>query len=91
MWLKNILHLPAEVMTGLSTAIGFALIVNLDADEQNALGNMLFLIGQILSSNATQLQADQSSNDPTDMLIQRISALEKRLGCIDSQPKTKAP
>ena len=84
MWLKNILHLPAEVMTGLSTAIGFALIGNLDADEQNALGNMLFLIGQILSSNATQLQADQSASDPTDMLMQRISALEKRLDCMDS-------
>ncbi|MBQ2819056.1 MAG: hypothetical protein IJF14_01585 [Clostridia bacterium] len=80
MWLKNILHLPAEVMTGLATVIGFALIGNLDADEQNALGNMLFLIGQILSSNATQLQANQPS--PTDELEQRIKALEQRISSL---------
>lgn len=79
MWLKNILHLPAEAMTGLATAIGFALIGNLDADEQNALGNMLFLIGQILSSNGTQLQANAPSSNPTDMLSARISALEKQI------------
>jgi hypothetical protein len=82
-WLKSLLHLPAEVMTGLATAIGFALIGNLDADEQNALGNMLFLIGQILSSNATQLQANTSdASDPTEQLKQRIAALEKRLDSI---------
>ena len=80
MWLKNILHLPAEVMTGLATVIGFALIGNLDADEQNALGNMLFLIGQILSSNATQLQANQPST--TDDLEQRIKALEQRISSL---------
>lgn len=77
MWLKSILHLPAQVMTGLATAIGFALIGNLDADEQNALGNMLFLIGQILSSNATQLQAE--TPDPNEQLKRRIDALEQRL------------
>ena len=83
MWLKSILHLPAEVMTGLATAIGFALIGNLDADEQNALGNMLFLIGQILSSNGTQLQASAPSDDPTEALRQRVTALEQRLNSMD--------
>ena len=81
MWLKSLLHLPAEAMTGLATVIGFVLIGNLTADEQNALGNMLFLIGQILSSNATQEQAIQSGTqtDPASALTQRLDELEQRL------------
>ena len=81
MWLKSLLHLPAEAMTGLATVIGFVLIGNLSADEQNALGNMLFLIGQILSSNATQEQALQSSapSPSADELTLRLQALEERL------------
>ena len=81
MWLKSLLHLPAEAMTGLATVIGFVLIGNLTADEQNALGNMLFLIGQILSSNATQEQAlEASQQSPSaDELTLRLQALEERL------------
>lgn len=81
MWLKSLLHLPAEAMTGLATVIGFVLIGNLTADEQNALGNMLFLIGQILSSNATQEQAlEASEQSPSaDELTLRLQALEERL------------
>lgn len=81
MWLKSLLHLPAEAMTGLATVIGFVLIGNLTADEQNALGNMLFLIGQILSSNATQEQALQAAADssPDNGLMLRLQALEERL------------
>ena len=84
MWLKNLLHLPAEAMTGLATVVGFVLIGNLSADEQNALGNMLFLIGQILSSNATQEQANQSQSPTQDTLSlqNRIAALEERLNSI---------
>lgn len=84
MWLKNLLHLPAEAMTGLATVVGFVLIGNLSADEQNALGNMLFLIGQILSSNATQEQANQSQSPAQDTLSlqNRIAALEERLNSI---------
>ena len=80
MWLKSLLHLPAEAMTGLATVVGFVLIGNLTADEQNALGNMLFLIGQILSSNATQEQAlEPSAPDGTQALSERIAALEEKL------------
>ena len=92
MWLKNLLHLPAEAMTGLATVIGFVLIGNLTADEQNALGNMLFLIGQILSSNATQEQALQSGQqnngapDSADTLSLRLSALEQRLSEFERDP-----
>lgn len=86
MWLKSLLHLPAEAMTGLATVVGFVLIGNLTADEQNALGNMLFLIGQILSSNATQEQALEPAS-PSDELSRRIAALEEKLRRLESQVK----
>jgi hypothetical protein len=88
MWLKSLLHLPAEAMTGLATVVGFVLIGNLTADEQNALGNMLFLIGQILSSNATQEQAlEPAAPSPADELNRRIAALEEKLRQLESQIK----
>ncbi len=88
MWLKSLLHLPAEAMTGLATVVGFVLIGNLTADEQNALGNMLFLIGQILSSNATQEQAlEPAAPSPSDDLKLRIAALEEKLRRLESAIK----
>ncbi|MEG2457447.1 MAG: hypothetical protein RSB41_00960 [Bacilli bacterium] len=42
-----------RVTTALSALIGYILIDNLTANEQNALGNWIILIGQILVTNST--------------------------------------
>ncbi len=66
--------LPAELMSALGTVLGFALLGNLDYNQQNSLGSWLELIGQVLESNAAQgqlLQAQQQSR--------RLEGLEREL------------
>lgn len=48
--------IPPRVATLLSTLIGFALIDNFSANEQNAIGNWLMTIGQILEANSAWQQ-----------------------------------
>lgn len=49
-----IFSLPSKSFTLVSVLFGFILIDDLDAAEQNALGNFLMLVGQILETNSSQ-------------------------------------
>ena len=53
--------LPPELMTALATVLGFALMGDLNANQQNSLGNCLMLIAQVLETNATQQQLLQGN------------------------------
>ena len=74
--------MPSELMTALGTVIGFALLGDMDADQQNAVGNFLMLIGQILTTDATQAQTLQARQDADRQkaLEERIRRLEEQLG-----------
>lgn len=45
-------NVPAKVFSLSAIAVGYILIDDLTANEQNALGNWLMLVAQVLSTNA---------------------------------------
>lgn len=55
---------PPEAFTGSAVIIGYLLIDDTTANEQNALGNWLMLIAQILCTNAyfIQVQNERGNN-----------------------------
>ena len=64
--------MPSELMTAIGTVLGFALLGDLDADQENSLGNFLMLIAQIMITDATQKQ-----------LLESLAAIEARLRRIE--------
>ena len=79
--LKGFFDLPPELMTAVATVLGFALMGNLDANQQNSLGNFLILVGQLLETSANQsflLQANQQT-DQMEALQRQIDELRRRL------------
>lgn len=45
-------NIPPKAFSGSAVVIGYLLIDDLTANEQNALGNWLMLVAQVLSTNA---------------------------------------
>lgn len=45
-------NIPPKLFSGSAALVGFLLIDDTTADEQNALGNWLMLVAQVLSTNA---------------------------------------
>ena len=70
-------NMPSELMAALGTVIGFALLGEMDADQENAVGNFLMLIGQILTTDATQAQTLQGRQaaEQQEALEQRVRQL----------------
>ena len=70
--------------------VGYLLIDDLTANEQNALGNWLMLTAQVISTNAFYRQVmqerglepktnDYSKNEITNMLEKMVKALEQEI------------
>ncbi|MBO4245226.1 MAG: hypothetical protein J5892_00595 [Bacilli bacterium] len=74
----------AKTITLLSVLIGYSLIGNLNALEQNALGNFFMEIGQILETNAA---LEQAINTPTNTNINEKELIEKAIDKIKEQIK----
>ena len=59
-------NVPAKVFSFSAVLVGYLLIDDLTANEQNALGNWLMLVAQVLSTNAyykqVQTERGQDSN-----------------------------
>lgn len=73
--------LPPRTLTILAVVLGFLMIDDLTAAEQNSLGNFLILIGQVLETNASQLAVVEGnqSNTRLQTLEKKVQALEQRL------------
>lgn len=73
--------MPAELMTALGTVLGFALLGDLNYNQQNSLGNFLMLIAQVLETNSSQQQLldNQKMATITNDLENRIKHLEEAL------------
>jgi len=73
--------MPSELMTALATVLGFTLFDDLNANQQNSLGNFLELIAQVLITNATQKQyvESQRNADAHNDYERRIQRLEQAL------------
>ena len=75
-------NVPPKVFTLSAVIVGYLLIDDTTANEQNALGNWLMLVAQVLCTNAyyKQVQNDRQNNIPSnketiDMLSKMINAI----------------
>jgi len=68
-------------MSAIATVIGFALLGDLSADEQNLLGNFLMLIGQVLETTAAQKQLleDLAQAQSVTQLENTIADMQKQI------------
>lgn len=84
---RGLFDLPADVATALATLAGFVLNQQLTVAQQNSLGNMLELIGQLLLANAAQQQLlDQTRQaSRTGQLEQQVEALRRRLERMEAE------
>ncbi len=86
------MHLPnvsAKTFSFSAVLLGYLLIDDLTANEQNALGNWLMLTAQVLSTNAFYQQVQQersqantstvSNEDGIKMLEKMVEALKKEI------------
>lgn len=82
-------NIPPKIFTLSAVALGYLLIDDLTANEQNALGNWLMLTAQVLCTNALykQVQAERSTsqNITVETLEKMVCALKKE---IDELKKT---
>lgn len=87
---------PPKLFTLSAVAIGYLLIDDNSANEQNALGNWLMLIAQVLCTNAYflqlqeerhgQSQNSQMSDEDTLIMMQKmINALTKEVENLKKQ------
>ena len=66
--MNNLFTLNPKVSTALAVLIGYLLIEDLSAAEQNTLGNWLMLISQLLITNATSQQLIESYLTTNNMI-----------------------
>lgn len=81
-------NISPKAFTFSATVVGFLLIDDSTANEQNALGNWLMLVAQVLCTNAYYMQVQSergnSSNIPSDtetmdMLKKMVNALNEEI------------
>lgn len=81
-------NIPPKLFSFSAVAVGYLLIDDLTANEQNALGNWLMLTAQVLSTNAfyKQVQTDRntqteniSKDDSIALLQKMVDALTKEV------------
>ena len=76
-------NVPPKLFTLSAVALGYLLIDDLSANEQNALGNWLMLTAQVLCTNAyyKQVQTERNNNQNINVetLEKMLSALKKEI------------
>lgn len=73
-------NISATSFTLSATVIGFVLIEELNANEQNALGNWFMLIGQVLCTNSSQQSVlNQRNRNLKDILYSKDNLSEEEL------------
>ena len=84
-------NISATSFTLSATVIGFVLIEELNANEQNALGNWFMLIGQVLCTNSSQQSVlNQRNRNLKDILnstdnFSEEELMKKAVDAINSQ------
>ena len=81
-------NIPPKLFSLSAVAVGYLLIDDTTANEQNALGNWLMLVAQVLCTNAFYKQVMQErgldnnsqTNDDTIIMMQKmVNALKKEI------------
>lgn len=88
-------NIPAKAFSFSAIVVGYLLIDDLTANEQNALGNWLMLTAQVLSTNAfyKQVQQERSTNVTDDMnnndsnitIKENIAILQKMVNALNKE------
>lgn len=84
-------NIPAKVFSLSAVVVGYLLIDDLTANEQNALGNWLMLAAQVLSTNAFYKQVEQerrqtsSKNQDTISPEETIQMLQKMVNALNQE------
>lgn len=65
--MRIIPDIPPKLFTLSAVAVGYLLIDDTTANEQNALGNWLMLVAQILCTNAFYKQVEAERQNPSTM------------------------
>ncbi len=89
-------NIPPKLFSLSAVAVGYLLIDDLTANEQNALGNWLMLTAQVLCTNAfyKQVQQERSQDtnnkntpneeDEIEMLKKVVEAINKEISILKS-------
>lgn len=88
--MKDLFNLSPRLLSFSAVAVGYLLLDDLDANEQNALGNWLMLVAQVLCTNAyfRQVQTERMRNktftdtDIMEMMQKMKEAIEKEISII---------
>ncbi len=88
--MKDLFDLSPKLLTFSAVAVGYLLLDDLDANEQNALGNWLMLVAQVLCTNAyfRQVQTERMQNknftdtDVMEMMQKMRDAIEKEIAIL---------
>lgn len=88
-------NIPAKAFSFSAIVVGYLLIDDLTANEQNALGNWLMLTAQVLSTNAfyKQVQQERSTNVTDNMnksdsnitIKENIAILQKMVNALNKE------
>ncbi len=87
-------NVSPKIFSGSAVIVGYLLIDDLTANEQNALGNWLMLTAQVLCTNAYYKQLLQerkndtfTSKDEINMLKKVVEALTKEISILEQEIK----
>lgn len=73
-------NVPPKLFSLSAVAVGYLLIDDLSANEQNALGNWLMLTAQVLCTNAYYKQVqNERENISVETLEKMVNALKKEI------------
>lgn len=91
-------NIPAKAFSFSAIVVGYLLIDDLTANEQNALGNWLMLTAQVLSTNAfyKQVQQERSTNVTDNMnnsdsnitIKENVAILQKMVNALNKEIET---
>lgn len=83
--LAHFFSLPPAQFALLSALLGVLLTDNLDADQQNSLGNFIVGVGQTILVSAAQAVIVKNNNEKNDHLRQQIKAIKKQIGMLEKE------
>ncbi len=93
--MRIIPDIPPKLFTLSAVAVGYLLIDDTTANEQNALGNWLMLVAQILCTNAFYKQVEAERQNPNTMksteetvviLQKMVDALKQEIENVQKSP-----
>lgn len=85
--MRIIPDIPPKLFTLSAIAVGYLLIDDTTANEQNALGNWLMLVAQVLCTNAfyKQVQAERQNPNTMKSTEETIAMLQKMVDALSRE------